>query len=74
METFLCNPLLRIAPCASTERELSFECSYHRISSADSKVRVIPYKVPTSSLAVKGLIPKLTVQFCYIKLYGNCSL
>ena len=30
----------QIAPCVSTGRELSFEWSHHRISSADSKVRV----------------------------------
>ena len=30
----------KIAPCESTGRELSFEWSHHRISSADSKVRV----------------------------------
>ena len=29
-----------MAPCVSTGRELSFECSRHKISSADSKVRV----------------------------------
>ena len=29
----------QIAPCVSTGRELSFEWSHHRISSADSKVR-----------------------------------
>ena len=30
----------QIASCESTGRELSFEWSYHRISSIDSKVRV----------------------------------
>ena len=30
----------QIASCESTGRELSFEWSYHRISSTDSKVRV----------------------------------
>ena len=30
----------QIASCDSTGRELSFECSHHRISSTDSKVRV----------------------------------
>ena len=30
----------QIAPCVSTGREVSFEWSHHRISSADSKVRV----------------------------------
>ena len=30
----------QIASCESTGRELSFEWSHHRISSADSKVRV----------------------------------
>ena len=29
-----------MASCASTDRELSFEWSHHRISSKDSKVRV----------------------------------
>ena len=30
----------QIAPCESTGKELLFEWSHHRISSADSKVRV----------------------------------
>ena len=30
----------QIAPYESTDRELSFEWSHHRISSADSKVRL----------------------------------
>ena len=37
----------QIASCESTDRELSFEWSHHRISS--------PYKTPSNTLAVKGL-------------------
>ena len=29
----------QIVPCESTAEEISFECSHHRISSTDSKVR-----------------------------------
>ena len=42
------------APCKSTGRKLSFEWSRHRISSADSKVRVT-LQTPSSNLAVKGI-------------------
>ena len=42
----------KILTCESTAgRELSFQWSYHRISSIDSK----PYKTPSNTLAVKGL-------------------
>ena len=44
---------MEIAPCVSTGREVSFEWSRYRILSADTKVRVtLPYKTPSSSLAV----------------------
>ena len=46
----------QIAPYESTGRELSFEWSHHRISSADSKVRLaLQNSFMKNTLAVKGL-------------------
>ena len=63
-----------MASCLSTSRELSFEWSHHRISSIESKVKVIlqnPIKQSGSERVnksllhvVEGLCKRLMFYFC----------